>query len=308
MIGTDVRRTAERLSAERRPFVAATVVRAERPTSARPGDSAVIHPDGTVEGFVGGACALSTVRMHALRVLETEEPLLLRIQPDGEEGEPAAGIAVATNPCLSGGALEIFLEPRLPAPLVRVVGDSPVAGFLRQLAGPVGFEVHAGQPVEGDDAVVVAALGHDDAAPLERALACGAGYVALVASRRRGAAVLEELRRRGADEAAVARVHTPAGLDIGARTHAEIALSILAEIVQARAVAVPDRTVVMPVVAAGAVDPVCGMFEPSGGVWQRLQHGGVEYAFCCGGCAERFAADPSRYVPAGAIPEGKEGR
>lgn len=304
MTAADVRGAAERLSAERRPFVAATVVRAERPASARPGDAAVIHPDGTVEGFVGGACALSTVRMHALRVLETEEPLLLRIQPDGERGEPAAGIAVAVNPCLSGGALEIFLEPRLPAPLVRVVGDSPVAEALRRLGGPVGFELRAGEPSEGDEAVVVAALGSDDAAPLEAALASGASYVALVASRRRGSAVLGELRGRGMEAAALASVHTPAGLDIGARTHSEIALSILAEIVKERARAAPQRLAA----PEAAVDPVCGMVEPPGGGWRRAVHGGVEYAFCCAGCAERFAADPERHALLAGTPDGKEGR
>jgi len=290
----DLTRAAAGLAAARRPYVVATVVRAEKPTSARPGDAALIHPDGTVEGFVGGACALSTVRMHALRVLETEQPLLLRIQPDGDGLEAAAGTAVATNPCLSGGALEIFLEPRMPPPLVRVLGESPVAESLRLLAGPLGFEVEAGEPAVGDDAVVIASLGHDDAAAVERALDCRAPYVALVASRRRGAAVIEELRASGACETRLGRLHTPAGLDIGARTHAEIALSILAEIVQERAAAPPSEPA--KVLPDGAVDPVCGMVEPPGAGWQRVVHDGLEHAFCCAGCARRFQDDPGRYL------------
>lgn len=297
MIGPEQSRAAAELAATRRPFVVATVVRVEKPTSARPGDTALVHADGTVEGFVGGACTVSTVRMHALRALETERPLLLRIQPGAAAGETAVGTAVAVNPCLSGGAIELFLEPRLPAPLLRVVGDSPVCESLRRLGAPLGFEVAAGQPAEGDDAVVVAALGHDDAAAVRRALDSQAPYVALVASRRRGQAVVAELREGGADDAQLGRLHTPAGLRIGARTHAEIALAILAEIVQERArAAVPERPPVEP--AAGLVDPVCGMVEPDGAGWRRIVHEGVEYAFCCDGCAERFVVEPERYTVA----------
>src|SRR6059058_2411661 len=159
MMRADLSRAAAALAAARTPFVVATVVRVEKPASAHPGDTAIVHPDGRIEGFVGGGCATSTVRLHALRVLETEQPLLLRIQPDGEGMPAEAGISTVTNSCLSGGTLEIFLEPQLPAPLVRVLGDSPVAESLRQLAAPLGFEVATGGVADAsDDAVVIASL------------------------------------------------------------------------------------------------------------------------------------------------------
>ncbi|HEV2756545.1 MAG TPA: XdhC family protein [Actinomycetota bacterium] len=206
-------------------YVEAIVVRCSRPSSARAGDRARVLPDGTIEGFVGGSCADATVRLHALRCLETGEPLLVRIVP-GSSSAPASedGTVTVANPCLSGGALEIFLSPCVPAPVVCVVGDSPVARALRSMLPLAGFS--AGE--DADFGVVVASHDHGDADALRAAVDSGVPYVALLASRRRGAAVLEEA---GVDPA---RVSTPAGLDIGARTPGEIAVSIVAEMIRER--------------------------------------------------------------------------
>jgi xanthine dehydrogenase accessory factor len=218
------------------PFVEATVVRCASPTSARPGDRAVVLGDGTIDGFVGGACADSTVRLQALRCLETGEPVLLRILP-GEEDGPSdeEGAVVVSNPCLSGGALELFLEPHLPPPRVAVAGESPVARALVGLCTSVGMAGRLGGAARpGDFAAVVASLGEGDEEAVRAGLEAGCEYVGLVASRTRGPAVLETLRASGVPEEQIARVRTPAGLDIGAHTHEEIALSILAELVEAR--------------------------------------------------------------------------
>ena len=137
---------AAALAAQRTPFVSALVVRAQRPASVRPGDAAIVLADGTIEGFVGGDCAEASVRLHAARVLETGEPLLLRILPGDGEAPASEGAVTVQNPCLSGGALEIFLEPRLPAPLLVVVGDSPVARAVAELAAGLGYEVEARAP------------------------------------------------------------------------------------------------------------------------------------------------------------------
>jgi xanthine dehydrogenase accessory factor len=272
--------TAAELLASGTAFVEATVVRCVAPTSARPGDRAIVLGDGTIEGFVGGSCADTTVRLQALRALETGEPVLLRILP-GEEDGPGeeAGTVVVANPCLSGGALELFLEPHLPAERVAIAGESPVALRLAELAAPLGFAARVGATArEGDFAAVVASLGHGDEEAVRSGLAAGCEYVGLVASRIRGAAVLEELRADGVD---VARVRTPAGIDIGARSHAEIALSILAELV-----AVRRARVVAPPVAAEAVDPVCGMTVAVGP--DTPAAGG--HAFCCEGCRDTWLA------------------
>ena len=123
------------------PFVHARVVLAERPTSAHPGDEAIVLADGTIEGFVGGDCAESTVRAQALTLLDSGESVVLRISPTPEE--PVPGKLMAHNPCLSGGTLEIFLEPQRPAPLVAVYGDSPIANALAAVGAAIGYEIVA---------------------------------------------------------------------------------------------------------------------------------------------------------------------
>jgi xanthine dehydrogenase accessory factor len=284
---------AEALAEARSPFVVATVVRRQRPASVRAGDMALVLADGTIEGFVGGTCAEESVRLHALRALETGEPLLLRIVPDDARGaEDPEGAITVSNPCLSGGALELFLEPRIPAPRVVVLGDTPVAAALADLGARVGLAVEPGaEPADGDLAVVVASHGRDEERTLEAALREGVPYVGLVASRRRGAAVLAAL---DVDDALRARVRTPAGLDIGAYTAEEIALSILAQIVSVRR----HRVAPPPPAPATAVDPVCGMEVAVTAATPRLEHDRATVYFCGEGCRAAFASDPVRHAGA----------
>ena len=249
MIGEGLAKRVAALEDERVAFVQATVVRAGRPASVRAGATALVLGDGTIEGFVGGHCAEPSVRLHALRALETGEALLLRVEPGDGAGTTTEGAVTEHNPCLSGGALEIFLEPHLPAPRLLVIGETPIARALADLGRVVGYAVVAQpdgaiDPHHDDDAVIVASHGHDEDGPLTAALQAGVPYVALVASRKRGEAVVADLDVSDADQR---RVHTPAGLDIGARTPQEIALSILAEIVASR------RPQAAPVAAAGHV-------------------------------------------------------
>jgi xanthine dehydrogenase accessory factor len=296
MISPELEQTAAELAAQRRSFVVATVVRAQRPTSAHPGDAAIVHPDGRIDGFVGGACATSTVRLHALRVLETHEPLLLRIRPGSDEEDDPAGMLTVSNPCLSGGELEIFLEPRLPPTRIRVVGDSPIAEAMRRVGESIGYEVERGGEIDADDtAVIIASHGQGDEAAVAAALRAGVPYVGLVASPKRGAAAVEWLRDEGVRSDELERLHVPAGLDIGSRTHSEIALSIYAQLVSLRIEATGPREQPVADPVPGLVDPVCGMTEPPGAGWQRLEHDGREYAFCCAGCAGAFQIDPDRY-------------
>src|SRR5579859_4046853 len=289
MIKGELVERVARLSADRTPFVIATVVGSRRPTSVRPGDTAVVLADGTIEGFVGGVCAESSVRLYSLRALETGEPVLLRLVPGdgGTENDQSLDDAVIEhNPCLSGGALEIFLEPQVPAARVVVVGDSPIARAVEKVAAAAGFDavrsdVEDVHPSSGDAGVVVASHGAGEERVLAEALTAGVGYVALVASVRRGEAVRAELE---VPDALRAQLHTPAGLAIGARTPEEIAISILAELIgEQNTHAVGARA---PAPAAMAVDPVCGMSVAVSGATLSLEIDGERVYFCGAGCRE----------------------
>ena len=309
-MGTDLLARADRLRAQRTPFVLATVVRAERPTSAKAGDRAIVLGDGTIEGFVGGVCAESTVRLEGLRLLRAGDSTLLRITPtDGEAVSTEAvpeGLVVVGNPCLSGGTLDIFLEAVLPATLVHVFGNAPIARAVATVAEAAGFAVthatDAAAPLAEDTAaVVVASHGRDEEPVLEEALRAGVGYVGLVASRKRSAAVLATL---DVPDDQRSRVHSPAGLDIGARTPLEIAVSVVAELVSVRAgrsspAAEPTRKLLpmleQPAAAPTAIDPVCHMTVAAVPETLHLEHNGKIWYFCAPGCRKAFAADPASY-------------
>ena len=289
-------------------FVTATVVRVEHPTSSKPGNVALVHEDGRMEGFVGGVCAQNSVRLYSLKAIELGQPLLLRILPDGpvnaknavnvDAGHEVAhdeGSVTVQNPCLSGGAIEVFLEPFLPAPRMIVAGNTPIAAALLRLGPELGLEAvaasvaDAGSPVPSADdlALVVAAHGRDERAILAAALEAGVRYVGLVASRKRGAAVIDTLREDGVAGELLDRVDTPAGLDIGARTPAEVALSILASIIEVR-----RRTSTAPRSWAAApptaVDPICGMTVVVSADSLSVAFAGDTHYFCGEGCLRAF--------------------
>jgi xanthine dehydrogenase accessory factor len=298
VISGELRERAEALSAERSPFVIATVVRVQRPASVAPASAGLVHADGTIEGFIGGVCAQHSVRLYSLTAIESGEPLLLRILPgddedigddEGVEISREEGTVTVQNPCLSGGAIEIFLEPVLPAPRVLVAGSSPIVAALLALGRQLGLEIVAAQdiedgvltPVAEDLALVVAAHGQDEVAVLRAALESGVPYVGLVASPKRGAAVRDELRSEGVADDLLEAIETPAGIDIGARTPAEIALSVLARIIAVRR----SAAVRAP---ASAVDPVCGMTVAVTADTPSLENGGETVYFCCAGCRRKF--------------------
>lgn len=308
------RERLERLHRERTPFVLATVVRAERPTSAKPGDSAVVLTDGTIEGFVGGVCAESTVRLEGLRLLRSGSCELLRVTPEAGKDQPATpleGMKIVGNPCLSGGTLEIFLETVLPPILVHVFGESPIARAIARVGAALRYDARLvdapDAPIDPDtSALVVAAHGRDEEAVLLAALAAKVPYIALVASPKRSAAVLGALEL---PEEMKTSVHAPAGLDIGASTPEEVAVSIFAEIIeQRRALRVPVAT--RPANESSepdgrptraeqpleACDPVCGMSVAVSAASLCYKHSGTVWYFCGSGCLAAFRDAPDRYT------------
>ncbi len=283
------------LTLSRVPFVQATVVRAQEPSSARPGDRAIVLADGSMEGFVGGHCAEGSVRTAALGALDTGSSLLLRVLPDGTAPFPESpGATIVVNPCLSGGALEIYLEPLLPSPALAVFGTSPTATAVADLAPSLGFMVdrmgEGADPV-GATAVIVSSHGGDEATTVRAALDAGVGFVGVVCSRTRGRVLLADLDLSEPD---AARVHVHVGVDIGARTAPELALSIMAAVVRAirldglSAPADAQRAAERPV---QAVDPVCGMTVTVGPETAHAVVDGTEHWFCNPGCRDTYVRE-----------------
>ena len=326
-----------------RPYAMATVVAVRRPTSARPGARGLILPDGTIEGFVGGSCARPVVVREALRALADGQPRLLRISKEPpSESRRGDGIVDEVMTCHSGGTLEIYVEPHLPAPALWIAGTTPIAGAIAELGAAMGFDVTIVDPVAdpsllpagarvvvGDELgalpwpavgpyVVVASQGVWDEEAIASALRLDVAYVGLVASPTRAAVVRTWLLDEGIEPDRVLAMRAPAGLDLGAETAPEVAVSILAELVQVRRgrasfVAAPGPATVAAAAAAGAasgpdgpvvddivlLDPVCGMTVDREHVRHIAEHGGQVYAFCSIGCRSRFVREPSAYVGTG---------
>jgi xanthine dehydrogenase accessory factor len=309
MTDTLLERAAE-LRRRGEPFALATVVRCEAPTSAKPGAKALVRADGTVEGWVGGACAEPVVAREARSALRDGRPRLVGLYGEGGRvPDRTEGIVDYPMTCHSGGTLEIYVEPYLPTPVLVLLGHGPVVTTLATLGRAAGYDVVA----LADEAawarlealglgprasVVVATHADSDEDALERVLGTEAGYVSLVSSRRRAAGVIERLRRRGVPAERLGRFKAPAGLDLGAVTPAEIAVSILAEIIQHHrgdkvAEAVPATAAVEP---TQALDPICGMTVDTATARHRSQAGGRTTYFCCLACRETFEQDPQRYL------------
>jgi len=329
---------AAELEVKGKPFAVATVVAVKRPTSARPGASGLVHPDGTIEGWVGGSCAQPVVVREALRALVDGQPRLLRLSKDTPaEGRRGDGVVELVMTCHSGGTLEIYVEPHLPAPVLWVAGTTPIAGALVTLGSAAGWRVSVFDPIADPDAfpgaervvtgtdiagldpglapaVVVATQGVWDEEALAAALARDASYVGLVASPTRAAVVRSWLRDEAAiPEERLAALRAPAGLDLGGETPEEVALSILAELVQVRRGTADFVAAPGPATLAGAapmldigpivddivlLDPVCGMTVDRAHSRHLAEHDGIVYAFCSMGCRTSFMREPTAYVSA----------
>ena len=317
----EILRLASELGDRGEPFVLATVVWRRSPSSGKAGATALITRDGRVHGWLGGACAEPTVVREARRALDEGTPRLLFLGPPEElAGHERDGVIAVPIACQSEGAMEVHVEPVLPQPQLVAIGRSPAAIALTALAAAMGWRTVAvddgGDPDEHPAAdrmlaamdlpaagvdersfVVIATQGHYDEAAVEQALATPAAYIGLVASRKRADSVLGYLRDRGATDEMLARVHAPAGLDLGTIPSEDIAVAILAEIVQLRAAEQLKPAVAeTPIATHEEIDPVCGMTVEVAGARFTTVHDGRTYYFCSAGCRSSFEADPDRYV------------
>lgn len=313
-----LKKSAE-LVAAGEPFATATVVRCQPPTSGKPGDKAIIHGDGRLWGWIGGGCAQPVVIREALKSLADERPKLVRITPSAND--PEEGVVDYTMTCHSGGSLDIYIEPVLPKPRIVILGRSPIAQALARLGRVIGYNVSVvveelGSENFSDAAVlarknfmlthtdfspesffVVSTQGEGDEEALEQALESNAAYVAFVASRTKAEKVIEYLRQRSVAEEKLQLVRAPAGLSIGAASPQEVAVSILAEIIQVRAAVLTlPAAAKQPAGMREARDPVCGMSVDSGSARHRSKYLNKSFYFCCAGCKQTFDKEPAKYA------------
>jgi xanthine dehydrogenase accessory factor len=301
-------------------FAMATVVRYEAPISGKPGDKAIIFADGEVWGWIGGGCARPAVIKEALKALKDGRPRLIHISPTlaGEEGIVAYNMS-----CHSGGTLDVYIEPVLPKPHVLILGRSPVGQSLARLAKVIHYTVSVAAPeasreqfpevdrvqadlelkdlkVSAQTFIVVSTQGECDEEALENALRTDAAYVAFVASKKKAAKVLEYLGERGVSAERLKQVKAPAGMDIGASSPEEIAVSIVAQIVQLnRARLVKREKPAIPAMEEQqAKDPICGMTVEVSAAKYKSQYDGKDFYFCCAGCKQKFDKQPDLFSAA----------
>lgn len=306
-------------------FAVATVVRAMPPTSGKPGDKAIIHADGKLWGWIGGGCAQPVVIKEALQALADGRPRLVRISPS--PNAPEEGTVDYTMTCHSGGALDIYIEPVLPNPHLVILGRSPVAQTLAQISRTIGYAVTvvlldaAGEDFAGAELIqaqdyslehvkidartliVVSTQGEGDEEALEQALKTQASYIAFVASRTKAQKVFEYLKTKGVPPGKLNLVRAPAGLDIHAKSPEEIAVSVLAQLIQVRGetqgdVKEPRTAVSLPIVDAEAKDPICGMTVNTTTAKYKTEYLGQTVFFCCARCKQMFDREPARYLEA----------
>jgi xanthine dehydrogenase accessory factor len=325
---------AAELAERGEPVALATVVWRQRPSSGQVGSRAIITAAGEVHGWIGGACAEPSVIRQAREVIAEGSPRLLLLGSTDKFGDAIPeGMTAVPISCQSEGALEVYIEPVQPAPHLVVVGRSPMAHALADLARGIGWRTDlldwtefATGNADERSMVVVATQGHGDEEAIEQAVAARPAYLGLVGSRKRGASVLGYLADRGVARDQLDRVRVPAGLDLGKTTHVEIAVAILAELVQLRAAgelsARPGKTAgassaeksasrrakrtssgsAEQTLADGApapaeaTDPVCGMTVATGKAGRPLEFEGVTYYFCSAGCRSEFESNPDSYA------------
>jgi xanthine dehydrogenase accessory factor len=307
---------AKELRSQGEPFAVATVVRFDGSISGKPGDKAIIYSDGRIWGWIGGGCTQPAVIKEALKSLADGEPRFVRISPPPKpKSEPR--IVDYTMTCHSGGTLDVYIEPVLPKPKLVIFGRSAVARYLAALASAMNFSVAIfADGANRDDFpnadivqdaiqvpdermaaqayLVVSTQGEGDEEALAAALRTNAPYISFIASRAKSRKVFEYLRDQGITSDQLSRVHSPAGLNIGAVAPEEIALSILAEIVQIRRATQPIQTSTTS--EREFKDPVCGMTVNATGAKYQLEWRGVTYYFCCSGCKQQFEKKPTNYI------------
>ena len=287
---TNVLDLSSELREREEPFVLATVVAYKSPQSAKPGSHAIIRSDGSISGWVGGGCVQPIVLREAQQALRSGQPKLLSISPDASHTDDWHGVESYRMTCEGGGSLEIYLEPFLPKPELLIVGDSPVAQTVAKLGEMLDFKVITDPSrIKESTYEVVATMGNGDEEGLLSVLGAKPKYFGLVASEKKSQALFEYAREKGHTDEEINLIKSPAGLALGGETMQEIALSVMAEIIQLRRASTeqPAAARQLPL-AVEAIDPICGMTVVTTNAKYTSEFEGRTIYFCCLRCKETF--------------------
>jgi xanthine dehydrogenase accessory factor len=327
----DIMELADKLRADGEPFVIATVVAYKSPQSAKPGSKAIIKPDGSISGWIGGGCVQPIVIREAQEVMNTGKPKLVNISAEATHGDWTEDEAYLMT-CQGGGSVEIYLEPVLPKSELLIVGNSPVAQILTGLGRLLDFKVFVADPdaereqfpeadvvltdleslrgrIDSRSYVVVATMGNGDEEGLEAVVGTQPQYIGLVASKEKARSLFQYIRDKGTPDEDIARVKCPAGLELGAESLPEIALSVMAEITQLRravseqaleqvkrskdvSLSVMQKTAESP---TDSIDPVCGMGVATVNALYKTVFEEKAVYFCSLRCKVAFERTPQNY-------------
>jgi xanthine dehydrogenase accessory factor len=318
----------EELRKKNEPFVTATVVRREVPSSGKSGDKAIVDKFGRLTGWIGGGCVKGIILKEADDAIKSGRSRLVKVgQALGAEKQD--GVVDYKMTCMSEGTVEVFIEPVLPAPHLVVMGKTAIARALAKMAKTAGYRVSvvaAGitpqtfekvdelitqmkldeVKISSSSSIIVCTQGEQDEEALEQALQKNCSYIGFVASRKKKAGVFENLQDQGIDKKKLDIIKSPAGIDIMAKRPEEVAISILAEIIQVhnnqpyreesfieRIAEADNEPGIKP---AYYINPVCGVPVDKNSPKHIIEYEGEMVYFCCDGCKVKFEAEPAKYM------------
>jgi len=314
---------AKSLNESKEPYATAFIVSRKIPSSGKPGDRAIITQDGYIHGWIGGGCTRGIVLKEALLSLKEGKPRLVKISPDAPN-DLTSNTKTYTMTCQSGGEVEVYIEPVLPMPHLLIFGNSHIAMALAKMAHAMDYQVSAinsnpdktlfptanhlidlkdfkEKEVKENAYPVVCTQGDGDAEALHKALQIGSPYLSFVASRKKANAIFRELKNKGIDFDQLKKIKTPAGLDINAKTPEEVAISILAQVIQDFRTVTPETIIekAAPLEIKNEdfyMNPVCNIPVQKNTAKHVLDYKGEKVYFCCDGCKVSFEKEPEKYI------------
>ncbi len=312
---------ATTLNKGKESYATAFIVRRKIPSSGKPGDKAIITKDGQIHGWIGGGCTRGIVLKEALNAIQEGKPRLVSISPEARENA-ASGVKNYAMTCQSGGEVEVYIEPVLPKPHIVIFGSSHIAMALAKISKAMGYQVSAVMPkpdkavypevdnlvstadfqsenLQANSYLIVCTQGEGDTEALHKAILSEKPYLSFVASRKKANSIFRDLRKLGVTFDQLKTIKTPAGLDIGAKLPEEVAISILAEIIQDFRGEQAETTAQTPAALPNEdyyMNPVCNIPVQKSTAKHVLEYKDEKVYFCCDGCKVSFEKAPEQYM------------